>query len=230
VRGDRAEGDALGEERDADVLTSSLEVVTASSRRPRSSWVISSASISFRPRPKRWGASRQSGRVNTFPPNPRSRTAGRGRRRSCRRVPRRTRPRPRCCRRRRRRAARAPLRDPVLALEELPPALDRAEGIALDQEDGGVRRHGIPASGPDLLEQGFLDPGVQRVRRLRDVGELGLGAGGEEDREGDEDGRSDDSVRSEDLHGLRRATSRANRPDSSGKFRGIQRQRSACGR
>src|SRR6185295_10925019 len=54
------------------------------------------------------------------------------------------------------------LRVRELALEELPPALDRAERVALDQEDRRIRGEDVPAPGPDLLRQGLLDPGASR--------------------------------------------------------------------
>ena len=70
-RRDRAVVDALGGEPPrARAGRCAGRRARASSRSRRSSPVISSASISFNPRPNRWGASRLSGRVTTSPPVP----------------------------------------------------------------------------------------------------------------------------------------------------------------
>ena len=60
-----------------------------------------------------------------------------------------------------------------LALEELASARDRSERIALDQVGGRVDREHVAAPGPDLLEQGLLDPGVGAVGGLGQVRLLG---------------------------------------------------------
>jgi hypothetical protein len=51
-------------------------------------------------------------------------------------------------------------------------ARNGAERIALDREDRRIGRQRVAAPGADLLGQRLADAGVQRIRRLRHVGEL----------------------------------------------------------
>ena len=134
--------------------------------------VISSASISFRPRPKRCGASRLSGRVATSPPESRraartavARGAAVGHAGADREigadvaaavVGQRT----------------LAFGERELALEELAAAPDRAKRIARDDERRRLGRVPVAAIGADLLLERLGDPFVRRVGRLDAIDEL----------------------------------------------------------
>src|SRR5262249_5611115 len=64
------------------------------------------------------------------------------------------------------------LRVRKLALEKLAATTNGAEGVALDNEQRGVRSVNRTATGADLLCQRLVNPGVYRVHRLGVVDHL----------------------------------------------------------
>src|SRR5688572_28795939 len=72
-------------------------------------------------------------------------------------------------------AARAEaLRHGELALEQLPPAANRARRVAIDDVERRVRRAQVADSGADLLSQRLRDARVLQIRRLSVVVQLRL--------------------------------------------------------
>ena len=75
-----------------------------------------------------------------------------------------------------------PLAQQELALKDLPPAPDRAEGIAADDVQRRAGGDDVTAPRADLAGEGLVDPFVDEVRRLKDVAQLRVrdtGEGGE---------------------------------------------------
>ena len=135
--------------------------------------MISSASISLRPRPNRCGASRLSGLVTTSPPTP-AEPSGRpwqAAQLSARPAPM---VRSRLDVARAVAGQRTLALDPrELALEDLAAAADRPGGVAVDDEEGGVWRLLVAAAGTDLLLVRLGDAGAGGVGRLGPVDHLG---------------------------------------------------------
>ena len=150
-----------------------LASARATSLRFRNSAVISSASISFNPKPNRCGASRLSGRVTTSPPNPadpwdvhgkssncpstrlRFRDSSRGRP---------NRPARRTCFQRRRCV------EICVGISDDPGELRGR--IPANDVRRRVRRIPIAMSGANLLCKRLRDPFVDRVRRKRSIHQL----------------------------------------------------------
>src|SRR5690348_12243882 len=57
------------------------------------------------------------------------------------------------------------VRAPEFALKQLAAPADGAEGIAIDDKEGGVWGQCIAATGPDFLRERLGDPFVQRIGR-----------------------------------------------------------------